>query len=197
MITFDYQAHTFFLFTMKKLYSLTIIFFLCFALQAADVVSLKNQQKFEGKITKITTNSLEFKAARNCYEIPLTEIEAIAFSNANNPILIALLDDSLTVDNCMKGRKDAKMYHNKLSNHFVLGAAFPYIMIYTAIHQPSPHKGKYTSKLSDNKNLFNDPDYLSCYQKQAKKQMLIAEGSGFIVFAGSILALLINAGYFG
>jgi hypothetical protein len=193
MITFDYQAHTFFLFTMKKLYSLTIIFFLCFALQAADVVTLKNQQKFEGKITKISTNSLEFKAARNCYEIPLTEIEAIAFSNANNPILIALLDDSLTVDNCMKGRKDAKKLIYKLPGFVFLGMfGGPFPLIFIKFSKPLPQKEPMITSRSENKVLFDDPAYLNCYQKQVKKQNMLAVGVGWTISTAFLVNLLFN-----
>ncbi|MCF8202252.1 MAG: hypothetical protein K9J18_04105 [Crocinitomicaceae bacterium] len=193
MITFDYQAHTFFLFTMKKLHSLTIIFFLCFALQAADVVTLKNQQKFEGKITKISTNSLEFKAARNCYEIPLTEIEAIAFSNANNPILIALLDDSLTVDNCMKGRKDAKKLIYKLPGFVFLGMfGGPFPLIFIKFSKPLPQKEPMITSRSENKVLFDDPAYLNCYQKQVKKQNMLAVGVGWTISTAFLVNLLFN-----
>ncbi len=178
---------------MKKLYSLTIIFFLCFALQAADVVSLKNQQKFEGKITKISTNSLEFKAARNCYEILLTEIEAIAFSNSNNPILIALLDDSLTVDNCMKGRKDAKMLFYKLPGFVFLGMlGGPFPLIFIKFSKPLPQKEPMITSRSENKVLFDDPAYLNCYQKQVKKQNMLAVGVGWTISTAFLVNLLFN-----
>jgi hypothetical protein len=193
MITFEYQAHTFFLFTMKKLYSLTIIFFLCFALQAADVVTLKNQQKFEGKITKINPSSVEFKAARNCYEIPLTEIDAIAFSNSNNPILIALLDDSLSVDNCMKGRKDAKKLIYKLPGFVFLGMlGGPFPLIFIKFSKPLPQKEPIIFSRSENKVLFDDPAYLDCYQKQVKKQNMLAVGVGWTISTAFLVNLLFN-----
>lgn len=193
MITFEYQAHTFFLFTMKKLYSLTIIFFLCFALQAADVVTLKNQQKFEGKITKINTNSLEFKAARNCHEIPLTEIEAIAFSNVYNPKLIALLDDSLSVDSCMKGRKDAKKLIYKLPRFVFLGMlGGPFPLIFIKFSKPLPQKEPFVTARSENKVLFDDPAYFNCYQKQVKKQNMLAVGVGWTISTALLVNLLFN-----
>jgi hypothetical protein len=178
---------------MKKLYSLTIIFFLCFALQAADVVTLKNQQKFEGKITKINPSSVEFKVTRNSYEIPFAEIEAIELSNANNPIIIALLDDSLSVDNCMKGRKDAKKLIYKLPGFVFLGMlGGPFPLIFIKFSKPLPQKEPIIFSQSENKVLFDDPAYLNCYQKQVKKQNMLAVGVGWTISTAFLVNLLFN-----
>jgi hypothetical protein len=193
MITFDYQAHTFFLFTVKKLYSLTIIFFLCVALQAADVVTLKNQQKFEGKITKINPSSVGFNVARNSYEIPFAEIEAIELSNANNPIIITSVDDSLTIENCIKGQKDAKKLFYKLPGYVFLGMfGGPFPLIFIKFSKPLPQKEPFVTARSENKVLFDDPAYFNCYQKQVKKQNMLAVGVGWTISTALLVNLLFN-----
>ena len=80
----------------------------------------------------------------------------------------------------MKGKLDAENYHGKKGGHFILGMAFgPFAMIGTALSNPTPEKGKRTYMMSENKANFNDLEYLSCYKKQAKRQLITMEGLGW------------------
>jgi len=60
-------------------------------------------------------------------------------------------------------------------------------MIGTAVSDPTPEKGKQTYMMSDNKEQFSDPQYLSCYKKKAKGQLIGMEGAGW----GTFLLLLL------
>ena len=83
-------------------------------------------------------------------------------------------------NNCLSGRLDAENYHGKKGGHFVLGVLFgPFAMIGTALADPTPAKGKQTYMMSENKDQFNDPEYLSCYKKKAKGQLIGAEAAGW------------------
>ena len=44
---------------------------------------------------------------------------------------------------------------------------------------PTPYKGSKTLMASKNKEDFDDPEYLSCYKKKAKGQLLGMEGIGW------------------
>jgi len=83
---------------------------------------------------------------------------------------------------------DAENFHGKKGGHFVLGVLFgPFAMIGTALANPKPKKGKDTYMFSENKELFDDPMYLSCYRKKAKGQLIGMEALGW----GSWLLLLL------
>jgi len=166
---------------MKKFIYLSFSLLCFFALRAGDIVTLKNDMKFDGTITKLNACTIEFFAEGGIYEIPATEISSIKFANPNNKLLIAYLASDITNDdNCLKGQLDAETYHGKKGGHFVLGMLFgPFAMVGTAISNPTPDCGKRTYMMSENKEVFNDLEYLSCYKKQAKKQLIIMEGLGW------------------
>jgi hypothetical protein len=83
-------------------------------------------------------------------------------------------------DKCLSARLDAENFHGKKGGHFALGFFFgPFAMIGTALANPTPYKGKNTYMMSKNKDLFNDPEYLSCYKSKAKSQLLLTEGIGW------------------
>ena len=78
------------------------------------------------------------------------------------------------------GIKLAGRQYSKKVGHFFLGVLFgPFAMIGTALANPTPEKGKLTYMLSKNKDQFSDPQYLSCYKKKAKGQLIGMEASGW------------------
>ena len=166
---------------MKKLIYLSFSLLFVFTLRAGDTVTLNNDMQFDGTVTKLNTCNVEFFTEGNLYEIPAEEIKSVKFSNSNNKLLVAYLASEITDnDNCLKGRLDAENYHGKKGGHFILGMLFgPFAMVGTALSNPTPDKGKKTYLMSENKGLFNDLEYLSCYKKEAKKQLIKMEGLGW------------------
>lgn len=179
-----------------KLKLITFLLFAVFSVNAAtpenkkmDFLTLQNNMIFQGKIISIKNQSIIFKAGGKKYEVPASDIYSIKFGNLNDRVYKKHieLDD---VNKCLTARLDAENYHGKKGGHFVLGLFFgPFAMIGTALANPTPYKGKNTYMMSENKELFNDPEYLSCYKSKARGQLLLFEGIGW---AASILILLNN-----
>lgn len=166
---------------MKKI-ALTIISILfVLASFAGDILTLNNQMTFEGKVTKIKNCSVVFKADGNKFVIPVSDIYSIQFENVADKVYIDYMkmsDDN--PDKCMNGKLDAENYHGKKVGHFFLGVLFgPFAMIGTALANPTPEKGKQTYMMSKNKDQFGDPQYLSCYKKKAKGQLIGMEALGW------------------
>jgi hypothetical protein len=136
---------------------------------------------FEGKVTKIKNCSVVFKADGNKFVVPVSDIYSIKFENVADKVYIDYMkmsDDN--PDKCMNGKLDAENYHGKKVGHFFLGVLFgPFAMIGTALANPTPEKGKQTYMMSKNKDQFSDPQYLSCYKKKAKGQLIGMEALGW------------------
>lgn len=149
----------------------------CFS---SDILTLNNDMVFEGKVKKITKNCVVvFKAQGKRYLVPADEIYSIEFEDVNDKIYTDFLqlNDS---DKCLKGSNDADAFHGKKGGHFVLGFLFgPFSMIGTAIANPNPMNGARTGQMSKNQNLFDDPNYLKCYKKKAKGQLIGMEALGW------------------
>lgn len=174
---------------MKKLaVTLSVVFFSLLTF-AGDVLTLTNEMVFEGKVARIKDCSIVFIADGERYTIPADDIYSIQFENVNDKVYmdyIALTQDD--PNKCLNGSLDAENYHGKKGGAFFLGVLFgPFAIIGTALSEPSPLRGKNTAAMSKNKDLFNDPEYLSCYKKKAKGQLIGAEALGW---ASWVLLLL-------
>lgn len=159
------------------------------AIYAADLLTLNNQMVFEGKVLKIKNCSVVFKTDGNKYLIPADEIYCIQFEDKNDKVYTRYMENA---DNdksgCLHGKSDASKYHGKKGGHFVLGVLFgPFAVAGTLLSNPTPEKGKLTLQMSKNKEEFNNPEYLSCYKKEAKAQLLGIEAIGM----GAWLLLLL------
>ena len=114
-------------------------------------------------------------------------LTATTQSNATiNPVYpdsvpqITMQDDANT---CKMGTKDAEYFHGKVLDHYIYGAAFGLLSIAgTAISNPTPEKGQHTMQKSQYTQYMNDPEYLKCYKKQAKKQNINNELKGWSVW---------------
>jgi hypothetical protein len=166
---------------MKKIFLTFFATLFAVASFAGDILTLKNEMIFEGKVTKIKDCDVVFKAGRHKYIIPASEIFSLKFENPKDKIYTDYLQiTNLNPNLCLKGRLDAENYHGKKGGHFVLGMLFgPFAMVGTAISNPTPERGKYTYLMSKNKEHFSDPEYLSCYTKKAKNQLITMEALGF------------------
>jgi hypothetical protein len=166
---------------MKKIILGVAMSLLTLCTFASDVLTLNNAMVFSGEIVKIKGCIVLFKSEGIKYEIPVADIFSLEFEDVNNKVYtdyMKLADND--PNKCMSGRMDAENYHGKNGSHFVLGLLFgPFAMIGTALANPTPEKGKDTYAMSQNKNLFSDPEYLSCYKKKAKGKMIGMEALGW------------------
>lgn len=166
-----------------------IISLLSPAALANDILLLKDNNFFEGEILKIKNCEVKFKASDgNKYYIPAEDIQKLIFEDTKSRVFKKY---QTTIENeenpCLSGRLDAENLHGKAGRHVVLGILFgPFTVIGAAVSSPRPHNGKETMYLSKNKELFQDPMYLSCYTKKARSRNVIYSAAGWgswILFA--------------
>ncbi len=157
---------------------------------AGDILTLNNNMTFEGKVSKIKKCLVAFKAEGKKYIIPASEIFSIQFEKSENKVYKKYTKmNDLDSSKCLNGRHDAQSYHGKKGGHFALGALFgPLAMLGTAISNPTPEKGKNTYMISKNREQFNDPEYLKCYRKKAKGQLIGMEALGWGAWILFVLA---------
>jgi hypothetical protein len=147
---------------------------------AGDILTLNNEMIFDGKVTKIKNCVIVFVANGNKFLVPANEIFSIQFENPEDKVYKDYIKRSDDPNKCLNGRLDAEAHHGKKGGHFVLGVLFgPFAMIGTALANPTPEKGMRTYMASKNKDQFDDPEYLSCYKKKAKGQLIGMEALGW------------------
>lgn len=164
-----------------------------FGAYAGDIITLSNNKKFDGEVTKIKNCVVTFKATDNKkYHIPADSIISIEFENVESKIYTEYMADSNdNADKCLKGRMDADAFHGKAGKHIILGVLFgPFTLIGAAIANPNPLDGKETPVMSKNSDLFQDPAYLSCYKKKAKGKNIGNAAAGWSIW---LLFLIIAA----
>ena len=180
---------------MKKWILSTLTVLTVISAQAFDKLTLTNGMQFQGDVVKVKGCSVVFKTEAGKVEVPAKDIYAVEFENPNDEQFveyIAILDSEGSSDKCMNGQMDANRFHGKKGGHFVLGLLFgPLAVIGTAIgSNPNPYNSKNTVFLSQNKDQFNDPEYLMCYKREAKKSLMAFEWAGWatwllLIFASS------------
>lgn len=175
-----------------KIKILIALLFACISKNyASDIITLKNNMSFDGKIVKCKNSYIWFVANEVKYSIPISDILNISLENdemnkLNKQLKMAVQDYSI----CEKATFDAKNYHKKEVGHFILGVLFGGLAVLgTAISNPSPEKGLQTELKSKNKDLFDNPEYLKCYKKNVKGRLIGAELLGI---GGLILVLLVS-----
>ena len=158
---------------------------------AGDILTLNNEMVFEGKVTKIKDCAVVFSSDANKYVVPVSDIYSIQFADTEDKVYTDYLEMSEeNPDKCLNGRLDAELYHGKKSGHFILGFLFgPFSIIGTALSNPTPERGRKTYMLSKNKDQFSDPQYLSCYKKKAKGQLIGMEALGWGAWVLLLLVL--------
>jgi len=136
---------------------------------SGDILTLTNNKRFEGKVKKIQNCNVVFKVNGEKYIVPATDIYSIEFENPKDKVYVEYMELQDDPDKCMKGRFDADNYHGKTVGHIALGVLFgPFAIIGAAVADPTPQKGNDTYIMSKNRDLFDDPAYLTCYKKKAK-----------------------------
>lgn len=176
---------------MKKLtLTITAILFAIVSF-AGDILTLNNEMVFEGKVKKIKDCVVVFKADGNKYVVPASDIFSIQFEDIEDKIYtdyIKMLQDE--PNKCLNGSLDAENYHGKKGGHFALGVLFgPFAMIGTALADPTPYKSTQTLLMSKNKDQFSDLEYLTCYKKKARGQLIGMEGLGWAAWLLLLLVL--------
>lgn len=180
---------------LKRIVLVLSIGFLFNPIAAEDILILNNTKQFEGKVTRIKNCMVTFKVQGDKYHIPASDVYSIEFGNKQDKVYTNYLKQ-LEVDpgKCVKGRLDAAKYHGKKSSHIALGFLFgPFAMLGTALANPTPQKGRLTTRMSENSEMFSDPDYLECYKQKVKGKLIGAEAIGFGIAA--LMILLITPTY--
>jgi len=174
----------------KTILTLTAIVF-AISTFANDILTLNNEMVFEGKVQRIKDCAIVFKSEGKKYIVPASEIYSIEFENPEDKVYTNYLEMQADEENkCFNARLDAENYHGKKGGHFALGVLFgPFAMIGTALANPTPEKGKQTYMMSKNKDQFSDLEYLSCYKKKAKGQLIGMEALGWGAWVLLVLAL--------
>ena len=164
---------------MKRIIQLVFIMFVVNSSFAFDQLTLLNKASFEGWVTSIDEQVVQFKFNEEVFNIPISDVETIIFENNLNPLLTKF-QEKCSDDICSKGTLDAEMYHGKKGIHFALGMLFgPFSMIGTALSNPNPRNSKQTYIDSENRDYFNNPEYLYCYKKAAKRKLIGMEALGW------------------
>ena len=168
---------------MKK-FSLLLLLAVSVQSLAGDILVLKDQSRFLGEVTKIKNCQVHYTIDEDQYKIPAADIAMIQFSDLDNPIYVKYKTQG---GNCLLGASDAKNYQGKGGVHIALGALFGLFgTIGAAVATPTPHKGVRTLEHSENKELFNDAEYINCYKKKARGKnvgnTLIGWGAFLVVY---------------
>jgi hypothetical protein len=188
---------------MKKFQFTLSIVFLLLAINLKgqnnyeEVLYLKNGSVIRGVvIEQVPDQTVKIQTKdKNIFVYQFNEIEKITKEEvhaiSNDQSQQKSSNNKSSNDNstkCLNGQLDAENYHGKKGTHFVLGVLFgPFAMIGTAVSEPKPQRSKQTLMMSNNKDQFNDPNYLSCYKKKAKGQLIGMEALGW----GSWILLLL------
>jgi hypothetical protein len=157
---------------------------------SSDFVLLNNNLFFEGKILRSSNEVIVFKTSAGVFDIPKSDVCEIYLESQLDELTNLSSGDDQAL--CLKAQTDASSYHGKKVGHFCLGFFFGgFALIGTAFSNPTPYKGKQTMLQSKNKESFDDPVYLNCYKKTAKRELLLAETAGWVSWI--LLFTLLNS----
>lgn len=173
----------------------TLLFIILFSLPILsadyDIIHLTSGHLYKGKVKRIKNCHVVFTAEGAKYDIPVTTISTIGFGNTNSRVYRRFLAMSeKQVNSCVAGQADASSFHGKVGGHVVLGFLFgPFAVLGAAVANPTPDRGKRTYLMSSHKELFSDPEYIICYKRKAKGQLVGATLVGWGSWVLLVLAL--------
>jgi len=157
------------IFTICALLVLGTVSTLANKVENTDAVILNNQRVFTGEIVRVKGCEVVFRFNGEKFTIPMADIKALDFADVSSRHYRKFNEFQADPESCAKAINDATAYHGKGGLHFALGALFgPFTVIGAAISKPSPASGSQTALLSNNKELFNDAEYINCYSKKAR-----------------------------
>lgn len=156
-------------------------------LRAKDVILLRNSVHFECEILNLKNDLVKVKVDRKKLFIPIDSIVYMGFDNTRNPVAKALMDS--TMENCLKGKADAQ-YNGRGFGNFLLGFLIgPIGLIGAAAGTAKPENGAHTYEKSENRDLFQDPDYRKCYAKRQRGRAATSALGGWAFILLIALAL--------
>jgi hypothetical protein len=146
---------------------------------ASDVITLTNGQSFEGTITKVNNCSLNFSIDDNVYTIPASDIVYAEFEKISKRRANKITHMLGNEDNCFAGTTDGAMHGHKAGQFCAgfFGGLIGFVIV--AVVDRTPTKSKNIMLISENREMWNDLTYLTCYQQQSKKEAIKAAGAGF------------------
>ena len=135
---------------------------------SADILTLKNGASFEGKLKKVNTCSVNFSFDGDTYTIPASDIESVLMEKMSRKMARRITALAADDNNCYTGTMDGAN-HGKGGGHFAAGFFFGIFgIIGVAVTKRQPFNSANPQIASKNKQLWNDPEYLACYNKKAK-----------------------------
>ena len=138
-----------------------------FTAHSADVLTLTNGASFEGKLKQVNSCSVNFSFEGDTYTIPASDIESVLMEKMSRKMARRITSLAADGNNCYTGTMDGEN-HGKGGGHFAAGFFFGVFgIIGVAVTKRKPMNSGNLGMASQNKELWNDPEYLSCYNKKA------------------------------
>jgi hypothetical protein len=175
-------------------------FFLLSYGYSQDYLIKKNGDSLKVKIVETNLTEVKYKEYKNLmgitYGIYKSDVLRIRYQNGRVESFTPeeLAKSMSPEEKCSCGRSDAAKYHGLKGGAFACGAyCGPFVLLGTAITKQTPKMGMRTSKISEHKNLFQDPYYLKCYNKKAKADLLGMEAQGLaaVILIPIVIMLLL------
>jgi len=171
--------------------NLLFLLFCSFAItsSATDVLKLSNGMTFEGTVIKVGKCSLSFAINDIAYTIPASDIYSVEFDNISKIRAKKISRMINSGDNCFSGTSDGAMHGHK-GGQFCAGFFGGFIgFAIVAIVDRSPSGSSNLMLIGNNRELWNDLSYLTCYEKQSKKEAMKMAGIG--CGSGALLYLML------
>ena len=139
-----------------------------FTAHSADVLTLTNGASFEGKLKKVNSCSVNFSFGGDTYTIPASDIESVLMEKMSRKMAQRITALAADGNNCFTGTMDGSN-HGKGGGHFAAGFFFGIFgIIGVAVTNRQPFNSANPQIPGKNKELWNDAEYLSCYNKKAR-----------------------------
>ena len=173
---------------MKNFFAACLVLLAASEVTGIDVLTLENGYLFEGKAIAIHECSLEFEFEDAVYTIPGEDVSSLFIENISKRTSKKLSAMLAGDNNCWKGMNDGAN-HGKQGGQFLCGLAFgAFGVIGCAVTNRTPMKSSNLPLMMENKDLWNNAEYLNCYNKEAKSK---AVTNSLLGWATWVLFLLI------
>jgi len=138
---------------------------------AADFLVLQSGQIFEGEVERLGREFVEFSFEGSVYSIPIIDVRVVEMAAPTKRERRLLSNFSAAENACFKGSNDGAL-HGHGGGHFIAGALTGVFgVIGCAVTTRTPAKSNNIAIMSgSNKDLWNNSEYLNCYNKAAKSK---------------------------